>query len=261
MLGPNFQELNRLQAADEAELGEMIRSILRLLQPQKVVGFGKARIGAGHDGAYVMLDDFSGIDTALSFGINDNIEWDKAIADRGMIVHQFDHTVDDPASGDARMHFNKQMIAPEDGLSARSLASLIREHDRGAPRPNMILKMDIENWEWPVLEATPLDLIRRFAQITCELHQFNFMDRLDVRQKIFRGLRKLSKFYAPIHVHGNVYGGWGLAGNVVVPGVLEVSFVNRSLYEVQDSDELFPTPLDLCCDPGRADLWLGSFRF
>ena len=76
MLGPNFQQLNRLQASNEFELADLIRHTLRLLKPQQVKGFDKARFGKGHDGAYVMLDDFAGIDTALSFGIEQNIDWD-----------------------------------------------------------------------------------------------------------------------------------------------------------------------------------------
>jgi hypothetical protein len=261
MLGPNFQQLNRLHAASDAELGEMVRAVLRLLRPQRLMRNEKIRLGSGHDGAYVMMNDFTGVDTALSFGINDNIEWDKVIADKGIRIHQFDHTVEDPAPHDPRMVFNKTMIATEVGPGQTSIEALVREQDRGDERPNMILKMDIEGWEWPVLEQTSLEAVQRFGQIVGEFHCFDYMSALDFRQTIFRGLRKISKFYAPIHVHANNYAGWKVIGGVPVPAVVEICFVNRSLYPVEESDETFPTDLDRPCDPNQADMWLGRFEY
>src|SRR5712671_57213 len=51
------------------EAQEEIKRGLRLLRPYAVKGFKKARFGSRYDGGYVILDDFRGIDTALSFGI------------------------------------------------------------------------------------------------------------------------------------------------------------------------------------------------
>lgn len=259
--GQNYQELNQLQAADEFELARMIRATMQLLRPQHTPDYPKVRIGSGCDGAYVMLDDFHGIDTALSFGINDNIEWDKVIADKGIHVYQFDHTVDDPAPLDNRMTFQRKMIMPMASDTAESIESLVRQHDKRNDRPNLILKMDIEDWEWPVLEATSLDTLARFSQITCELHRLNYLTELADRQIIFKGLRKLSKLFAPVHVHANNYAGWSFNCNVPVPAVMEVTYVNRSLYDLRDSEEIFPTELDQACDPHRPDLFLGRFQY
>ena len=261
LLGPNFHELNRLVAHDEFELAEMIRHTLRLLKPQRAAGYQKGRFGSGNDGAYVMLDDFSGIDTALSFGIEHNINWDRDIADRGIVIHQFDHTVDDPAPDDPRMFFNRTMIAPHSADGTATIEALVTKHDKGGAQPNMILKMDIEAAEWAALDATSLEAISRFSQITCELHGFNYMGDLGWRQQIFRGLRKLSKFYAPIHIHANNFAGWTVIAGVPVAAVVEVAFVNRALYAMEASDELFPGALDLPCDANRADMYLGRFEY
>src|SRR5438552_188332 len=43
-----------------------IKSGFRLLRPQAATGVKKARLGSANDGGYVMLDDFQGVDTALS---------------------------------------------------------------------------------------------------------------------------------------------------------------------------------------------------
>lgn len=261
MLGPNFQELNRLVANDPFELQQQIRNTLCLLRPMKAKGHAKARFGSANDGGYIHLDDFEGLDTAISLGIDHNITWDVDVAARGLTIHQFDHTVDAPAPDNPNMIFHKTMIAPENGPGRESLESIVKRLDKKQDRPNMILKMDIEGAEWPVLEATSLDAICRFSQIVFELHCFEGIGDLAWRQQFFRGLRKLSKFYAPIHVHANNYAGLSIVANVALPNVIEVTFANRAIYEFEKTDELFPGSLDAPCDTNRPDLYLGNFRY
>jgi hypothetical protein len=246
---------------DPIEQHRQTRAVLSLLRPHQVRGFRKVRLGHPGDGGYVCVDDFAGLDTALSFGINDDVSWDMDAADRGLTIHQFDHTVDDPAPDDHRMIFNKKMIAPESSDTSASLADLIRLHDKGNPRPNMMLKMDIEGHEWPVIAATDTDQLARFSQIVCELHYFQGLAELDYRRQIYQGLKKLHEDYRVVHVHANIVGGTTNIGNVIFPNVLEVTFANRNVYEIEDTDELFPSPLDICCDPNQADMFLGAFRF
>src|SRR5947208_2372208 len=84
--------LNRIEHDLDKEAEEDIKSGLRLLRPHAVVDFSKARFGSANDGGYVMVDDFHGIDKAFSFGIDRDAEWDLSVANRGLIVYQFDHT-------------------------------------------------------------------------------------------------------------------------------------------------------------------------
>lgn len=261
MLGPNYQELNRLEAADSFALQTQIRNTLRLLRPQRAIGHTKRRFGAKGDGGYIHLDDFEGVDAAVSLGIDHNITWDREIADRGLTIHQYDHTVDDPAPDDDRMVFNQLMIAPKEDIGATTLSAIVKKLDKQHERPNLFLKMDIDSWEWATLDATDLDTICRFSQITGEFHYFEAIGELPWRQKFFRCLRKLSKFYAPIHIHANNYAAMPLIANVPVPCVLEITFANRALYQFEDSDELFPTDLDVPCDPAVPDHFLGAFRY
>lgn len=251
----------REDTADPVELHRQVRAVLRLLRPQRVRGFRKVRLGNISDGGYVCIDDFAGLDTALSFGINDDITWDSAAADRGLRIYQFDHTVEDPAPDDGRMIFAKKRIAAEAGEGAESIANLVKAHDRGLARPNMILKMDIESAEWDVLIATSPEDVSRFSQILCELHNLQDLDRVEWRRKIFDCFSKLHKHYAVVHVHANICGGISNMGNVIFPNVIEVTFANRAIYEVEDTDELFPGPLDVSCDANQPDMFLGSFRF
>ncbi len=246
---------------DPVELQRQLRAVLRLLRPQRVKGFGKIRMGNAGDGGYVCIDDFNGQDVALSLGINDDISWDVDAADRGLTIHQFDHTVDDPAPSDPRMIFNKKMIATHSSADTASLSDLIRQHDRGETRPNMVLKMDIEGAEWPALDATSSEELSRFSQILCELHCFGELGEVGARRRIYKELSKIAEHYAVAHVHGNSCGGLVTIANLTIPQTIEFTFVNRKLYELEDTDELFPGPMDISCDAYNPDLYLGSFRF
>lgn len=153
------------------------------------------------------------------------------------------------------------MIAPDRGPDRETITDLVRRHDKGAVRPNIFLKMDIENAEWPAILATDQAELSRFSQIVCELHYFQGLADATHRSAVFEALSRLNEDYAVVHIHANNYAGWVDLANVLIPCVLEVTFANRALYKFEDTHELYPSPLDASCDAGRPDMFLGSFRF
>jgi len=67
--------------------------IYHLILPKEVVGKKRILLGEKNDGCYVLLDDFENIKYAYSFGIYTNIQFDKALADKGIDVYMYDHTI------------------------------------------------------------------------------------------------------------------------------------------------------------------------
>jgi hypothetical protein len=240
-----------------------IRKIFRLLRPHATEEFNKARFGCIHDGGYILLDDLRDVDTAFSFGIEHNTSWDEDVARRGVTVYQFDHTVDARISDNPRLIFAKKKISTDffAGAEIETLSSLIKQHDRQNPTPNILLKIDIEHAEWDVLDTTPPELLGRFTQIVGEFHYFQGLAENHWRQLYARVLKKLTDHYAVVHVHANNFAGFSNIANIMVPNVLEITFVNRSIYSVYEADEIFPGPLDAPNDPSSPDMHLGSFRF
>src|SRR5438876_498716 len=85
-----WSQLQRREALAASTIaGERILTLGSLLVPQQIVGHSKVRVGSRYDGGYVCVNDFEGINTALSLGIGYNDDWDVAIAERGIVVHQF----------------------------------------------------------------------------------------------------------------------------------------------------------------------------
>ena len=250
--------------ADRHRVPEMRNGIIetfRRLRPHAVQGFKKKRFGAGHDGGYVAIDDFRTVDTVFSFGIEQNASWDASIAQHGATIYQFDHTVDAPMPHDSRMIFEKKKISAEAGPNSESLVSLLKRHDKGRLEPNILLKMDIENDEWPVFDATPPAYLVRFTQIICEFHRFESLPDLAWRARVIRVLNKISDAYCLIHVHANNYAAVSNICDLAIPNVIEMTFANRDLYSFKETNEVFPGDFDSPCDPTRPDIQLGGFQF
>ena len=64
-----------------------------LIYPKKVIGKKKILLGKKSDGCYVLLNDFENIKIAYSFGISNMIQFDDALAKRGVDVYMYDHTI------------------------------------------------------------------------------------------------------------------------------------------------------------------------
>jgi hypothetical protein len=78
-----------VSGSGSVKIDEQFRKFLRDPQPHDIPGFAKRRAGG-----YVMLDDFDGVQAALSLGIGPEVSWDLDVARRGSRVLQFDHTVE-----------------------------------------------------------------------------------------------------------------------------------------------------------------------
>jgi hypothetical protein len=240
------------------------RNFLRLASmfaPQSAVGFKKVRMGSDFDGGYVMLDDFKEVDLALSFGIDTNADWDLAVANRGVPVQQYDHTVGhSPVLHQLITFFSEMIVGSSLRTSNASIRSILKK--AGTNRDaSVILKADIESDEWSVFDNCAPEDLRRFSQIIVEFHDFSHAVDDGWLQMATRVLSKLTTFFFVFHVHGNNWSPMATISNVHFPDVLEVSFANRERYSFTKNEELFPTSLDRPNDPRRPDLYLGAFRY
>ncbi len=242
-----------------AGLQERVLRIGRLLRPQRARGVGKIRVGKIGDGGYVQLDDFEHTDAALSLGIGTEVSWDLDVAERGLTVLQFDHTVAGPPVDHPNFRFAPLRIGPQSGEGVVALSDAI---ERAAGRDGRaILKMDIEGAEWDALDATPLPVLARCRQIVCELHGFQQLPAQRTSDFVHRVLAKLHQVFGVVHVHANNVGPIIVLGNVPFFSTLEVTFANRADFDLEPSGEVFPTPLDSPNNPAGPDHFLGTFDF
>lgn len=239
------------------------RDLISLLTPMDVKGGKYCRLGQDFDGGYVMLDAFSTdeINAAYSFGISNDVSWDEDIAERGIEVYMYDHTIDKLPKKHPRFHFFKEGVTgdpEEEGL--KTLSSLI-VRNRHQESKNLILKMDIEGYEWGVFEETPSDVIAQFSQIVIEFHGLDPSRHKEDLSKILFVLNKINQTHQSIHIHANGYCTVSWLPGITLPHVLEVTYIRRSDYadRLIKNTRTFPTPIDQPTFPWLPDVPLGTF--
>ncbi len=244
-------------ASEQTLVQRRLLALGRSLAPVAALGMTKCRVGHASDGGYVMLDDLSRVGFALSLGVGSEMTWDTEMADRGITVHQFDYTIDQPPATHKHIRFHRSRITPVGGGTDHSLQSA---QSLGDHQP-CIVKMDIEGDEWAVLDAAGDGDFDQVTQMICEFHGFDCVTDTNWFERAERVLRRLEQCFCVVHVHGNNYGAYLTRGNVAFPEILEVTFANRHFYEVNPCVEVFPTALDAPNRADRPDIILGGFRF
>jgi len=239
-----------------------LKNNLALLRPQSAIGIRKIRIGAEYDGGYVMLNDFANISKVLSLGIGNDVTWDLSIAEKGIPVLQFDYTVDGPPAHHKLCTFFKQKIVASQPSNANeiSISGILLKCKIGSGE-DLLLKIDVEGAEWSIFAALDETILGQFRQIVCEFHDFYRIGHAVWRRRAFHVFEKLTKTHCVVHVHANNYQPMIDVKGVVIPEVLEITFVRRRDYQFCDSHEVFPTEFDRPNDPNTLDISLGSFTF
>lgn len=238
----------------------MARNGLRLIRPFDLAGATKIRVGRPFDGGYVMIDDFASIEAAYSLGINDDVSWDFDIAQRGIDVFQYDHTIDGLPFNDDKFHWSKIGIADKtDGLMA-SISDLIERNGHSQSR-DLLLKCDIECAEWDMLYSVPSSTMAQFRQIVIEVHDLYMLGDPSNANRCRQALANLTQHHAVIHVHANNYGGFRMIGGLMIPNVVELTLIRRDSGPLKPSILQFPTDMDMPCNREWADIYLGSFVY
>ena len=186
------------------------------------------RIGREHDGGYAMLDDFANISAAYSFGISNDVSWDRDIAEMGLDVFMYDDTITALPEYNEKFHFHKMGVADKvDDASPEleTLSNIILSNGHSKSE-SLILKMDVEGCEWGVLKMTSNEDLCRFKQIVLEIHgltnEMNFT-------KICEVLEKINENFDLIHLHANNYSNIIYIGDILISDAMEVTYVRKEV--------------------------------
>jgi hypothetical protein len=259
-----FREIKMIDGfryTDSQDVQDIALQMLKMMRPHRAVDFRKLRVGKGSDGGYIMLDDFKGLKAAYSLGINNDVAWDIEIAERGIPIFQYDHTINALPVVHKLFHWRKIGIGADPERSLFPLPMLMKQDGFEPGHGNLLLKCDIEGAEWDMLPSIPPELFQLFQQIVIELHGLGHIDIPEYGRKVLASVEALTMFHRVIHVHGNNNSAYCIVGGVPIPATIELTLVRADAYRLSPSTETFPTKLDRPCWPGRADYSLGTFCF
>lgn len=219
-------------------------AVARYLRPWTALELDLIRVGGGHDGGYVMHNDFS-VRGAISVGVGRDISWDVGMVEHGVSVDAFDHTVRGLPERVEGVTFHK--VGLGSGPNCISLNEMARMTTGDA---DAIVKVDIEGAEWTALEGADFD---QFTQVLLELHQ---LDRVATDNRLRNLLQRLYETHVPVHVHANNYDTVFRIENLWFCRALEVTFVRRDESNSWRPADSIREDLDRPCDPRASDISL-----
>ncbi len=164
-------------------------------------GHSLCRIGSDQDGGYLLADDFDGIVACYSPGVSDEIEFDLALAERGIAVHMADASVDSPTDMRSNMTFLPKFLGAQTEGEFISLEDWIAQSDTGSG--DLLLEIDIEGAEYNVLAAVSTDTLTRFRQMVIELHDFDRIYERAHFDMVSALFARLQTHFDIIHLHHN----------------------------------------------------------
>lgn len=212
--------------------------IYHLIFPKKVIGKNRILIGDKKDGCYVLLDDFENIKIAYSFGISNMIQFDQGLAEKGIDVYMYDHTINSLPYINDKFHWKKIGIGGKNtkNIQLKSLEELIIENGHSLEK-NMILKIDVEHCEWEALKDISNNTLSQFKYIIIEFH---FKENNKEEKLYYHVIKKIHKthqvFYLRCHNRNKIV----TFGNNIICRALEVSYVIKKNNKFTKDDSIYP---------------------
>ena len=210
--------------------------IYHLICPKKVLGKNRILIGTKKNGCYVMLDDFKGIKIAYSIGINNIIHFDKTLAEKGIDIYMYDHTINKLPYENSKFHWKKIGIGGnnERTYNIQTLEEMMKENGH-LKEKNMILKIDVEGAEWNSLNDVSEKILLQYKYILIEYHF-----RTKRIALFYNILKKINKSHQSFYVHCSPFSHIIIFGNNRICSAIEVSYIIRKGYNFEKDDSIYP---------------------
>ena len=249
-----------------------IADALEFLIP-KPSPFVLERIGGNSDGAYLVpIEAIENVVACFSPGVRNSKRFeDELVARMGIKSHLLDASSDPelfetPLIADVQT-FEKKWLATEDSPTETSLTDWVERREPSST-DNLLLQMDIEGAEWPILSLTPVETLGRFSVIVLELHKLDeiLADPDSFAQRASKAFKNLGNLFTTIHAHPNNCCGVSkslFGSGMKVPRTLEVTLIRKDLLKLSEgaADLIFPElphPLDVWRNvPGKPPIFLG----
>jgi hypothetical protein len=221
---------------------EKVLEVIRRLRP---VDCGKEliRLGGAGDGGYLVPNDLDGIEYCFSPGVSTTSDFEDAVANLGIKSFLADYSVNAPSINSPEFTFDKKFVGAFDNEKFFTLSTWKEKYLKGYTG-DLLLQMDIEGAEYPVILSTPSELLSQFRILVIEVH---YLDRLfdPCCIDFFASwVDKLLQSFSVVHIHPNNFYGSAKRGNIEIPRLLEFTFLNRARIANATPARSFPHPLD-----------------
>lgn len=210
------------------------------------------RFGNDEDGGYLIPDVLDGVEACFSPGVAGASYFEEDCARRGMDVFLADFSVDCAAIENKRFHFLKKYIGASSNNIFITLDDWVKETLPGSTS-DLLLQIDIEGYEYEAFLSASNGLMKRFRVITGEFH---LLDQLWSRSFFFlasRVFEKILETHTCVHLHPNSESAFLEKAGLVIPPLMEMTFVRNDYVLNKRYVSEFPHVLDRSNVKGRKD--------
>jgi hypothetical protein len=215
-----------------------MKKLKTLITPYKCK-YNKIRIGHMSDGGYVIADLPHAPKYAYSYGSSDNIVFENGIYEKyGTKSYTYDHTINGITNKPEYIKFKKEGVAHCKTQDCDTIQSHMSEN--GTDQQRLLLKIDIDYAEWPVMYTCDIETLKKFDQIAIELHFFQIAPEM-----MLGALEKLDSCFKIIHMNPNVFP-INPYLDIEFPKVIELTYLRKDLFDSDieiDMDSVYPDPV------------------
>lgn len=224
-------------AVDIGRLGDFLNSVKPVSTNHDLV-----RIGGDSDGGYLVPDDLEGVDVCFSPGVDRTAKFESELTARGIRCFLADYSVETAPTDNPLFFFEKKYLGTANDDVHMTLDSWVARNAPG--QGDLILQMDIEGCEYPVISTADVAILRRFRIIVVEFHDLYRLCDNEGFAAISATFAKILQEFDVVHIHPNNncikmnYGGF------LIPSLLEFTFLRKDRVLHREPAVHFPHVLD-----------------
>lgn len=238
---------------------EEVHFLIKSLRP-KSTDKELIRLGGNGDGGYLLPDDLENMEACFSPGVGRQSNFELECAARGMKVYMADASIEQPAIHHPDFHFIKKFIGGKSGKEFITLEDWLRKVSF-YENVDLLLQMDIEGYEYEVLNSTSIETLKKFRIIIIEFHMLTSLAFPFYFQRARESFEKLLLNHTCVHIHPNNASGMENIFDIPVPGIAEFTFLRKDRIREEGTVEKFPHPLDLDNSKNHETIVLPEFWF
>jgi hypothetical protein len=184
------------------------------------------RLGGEEDGGYLIPDIVSDLSLCFSPGVAERFTFEEDLYTKfGVKSHLCDNSVEFNSNLNFVSSFTKKHLGTVNSETRHTLSDWVIANSAG--RTDLLLQMDIEGAEIPVILSCPQEILDQFKVIVIEIHFLEQVKNPSGFMLFELFFNKLNVTHVPVHLHINNNGGTFKFGNETIPRVIEITFQRK----------------------------------
>jgi len=229
---------------------EKIRKLLNNVRPFKT-DHNLIRFGPKGNGGYLLPDDLEGIEAVFSPGVGSISDFENDCAAKGMKIFMADKSVEGPSYFGENFNFTKKYIGSFLTTDFITLDAWI-QNSLTNTTSDLLLQMDIEGFEYEVIQNMSTHLLNRFRIIIIEFHNLDDLLNQTCFFQLSRVFDKILSSHTCVHIHPNNCCRPVKLKDIEIPPVMEFTFLRSDRIQSKSYSTIFPHALDHDCTANQA---------